>query len=906
MVDLRPNRSKPHFLFIATKWVNGNPELGMGSCPQILWGPLEASGFGTYDYFLVDEYYFTHRKPCDGALIKFCERIGPDIIILVWWPGAPNHLNPALETLYRMRKNLEIPIVAIWFDTWADWLVEVAEKILPLVDLAVVTDSIRHFAHTSRPDKYLNLLPATDTRIFYDPQRPRDINISFNGGVGSYPDRISGIQALRENGIEVVKTGGQLEDHLSIEEYARVFMRSKITLNFSRSGEKLTLKGRLLEATLCGAMLLESENPETTRWFEPMVEYVSFRDEKDLVDKARYYLEHDSERMEVAMKGKKKAQELCQGKNFWGKILSQVQSKRLFDDRESLRLLTCAFLDSGEPDKAHVHLKTLLDRYPDFANQEEGKKIIRRSRTPVSILTICRNSERTIRRCIESVLKQDYENFEYIIQDGKSTDRTLNIIKEFTDCRIKLVSEPDSGGSEAYFKGLCRCTGDIIGLCWSDEEYLPGAVSWGVENLSKNPDVAAIYGDVYATDIRGNILEGCQRAPEWDLAKYLCWEIMPNYCGSFMRASHLKSSGFFEYTASFFKGGNVQPDQTNCIMYDYFAKVGVKHRIQYIPQWVGKFSVRGGQLSSTPSVLFDMIPTLFRSIDHLCDQPDTPQSIRALRLRAYAGFHLAMINSLIVNAGAFNDAEEMLRKALTYEPNLERLTKVVEESIAYFIANDHVGRAFNFINIIRDANFRIPGLKYLEASIFFEMHRYEEAFAKLSSNHIEEEDDQKLRKLLEEYRFHENAKAQIEKEIRTIDMNEDSKQLKSELLSFTDLKNRKLQRRLGNIFTGEPISVAVLLDVANTLFKVITRPKTLTIWKERNPANYRLIERILLAYLFLAGEENAVELEKRLAQILFGGLKAGQSVDLPTDQGQEPIRFEALQGDPYGSFQGQT
>ena len=47
----------------------------------------------------------------------------------------------------------------------------------------------------------------------------------------------------------------------------------------------------------------------------------------------------------------------------------------------------------------------------------------------VSIITICRNSERTIRRCIESVLSQSYTNIEYIIQDGASTDRTLDIIK---------------------------------------------------------------------------------------------------------------------------------------------------------------------------------------------------------------------------------------------------------------------------------------------------------------------------------------------------------------------------------------------------------------------------------------------------------------------------------------------
>ena len=51
------------------------------------------------------------------------------------------------------------------------------------------------------------------------------------------------------------------------------------------------------------------------------------------------------------------------------------------------------------------------------------------SRQPlVSVITICKNSEKTIRRCIESVLTQEYSNFEFIIMDGVSTDRTLEII----------------------------------------------------------------------------------------------------------------------------------------------------------------------------------------------------------------------------------------------------------------------------------------------------------------------------------------------------------------------------------------------------------------------------------------------------------------------------------------------
>ena len=168
---------------------------------------------------------------------------------------------------------------------------------------------------------------------------------------------------------------------------------------------------------------------------------------------------------------------------------------------------------------------------------------------------------------------------------------------------------------------------------------------WGVINLEKHPEVAAIYGDVYATDIDGNIPEGTPNpAPQWDLTKFLCWEIMPNYCSSFFRTSKLKDAGFFDRVHSYY---NSKTEPNGCIMYDYYAMVGIKYPILYIPGFVAKFSFHKNQLSSTPSVLYSMIPELVRSFDHVSNAPETPDSIKALRYRAYAGFHL-MIDRLLI------------------------------------------------------------------------------------------------------------------------------------------------------------------------------------------------------------------------------------------------------------------
>ena len=95
----------------------------------------------------------------------------------------------------------------------------------------------------------------------------------------------------------------------------------------------------------------------------------------------------------------------------------------------------------------------------------------------VSIICVCKNRKEYIRQCVESVLSQNYENFEFLIQDGASTDGTVEIIQEYRDDRIKLVSEPDSGPGEALVRALHRIRGSIWGSCLSDEAMRPHAVT---------------------------------------------------------------------------------------------------------------------------------------------------------------------------------------------------------------------------------------------------------------------------------------------------------------------------------------------------------------------------------------------------------------------------------------------
>lgn len=99
----------------------------------------------------------------------------------------------------------------------------------------------------------------------------------------------------------------------------------------------------------------------------------------------------------------------------------------------------------------------------------------------ISIITITYNSGSTLEETIKSIVSQNYSNLEYLIIDGGSTDRTLDIIEKYRDKIDFIISEPDNGISDAFNKGIKYATGDIIGIINSDDLLLPKAL----DRLSK-------------------------------------------------------------------------------------------------------------------------------------------------------------------------------------------------------------------------------------------------------------------------------------------------------------------------------------------------------------------------------------------------------------------------------------
>jgi glycosyltransferase involved in cell wall biosynthesis len=165
--------------------------------------------------------------------------------------------------------------------------------------------------------------------------------------------------------------------------------------------------------------------------------------------------------------------------------------------------------------------------------------------TPLfSIITVSYNSEKTIRDTIKSVLNQTETNFEYILIDGKSTDKTIEIIKSYENkfkekgIVYKWISEKDTGIYNAFNKGINLSKGDWISFLGSDDIYLKNALKIYKENIfNLKKEVDFVYSNILKNH---KII--ASKLWEWNTFKR---KMTIAHVGSFHHKNYFKTHGLF-------------------------------------------------------------------------------------------------------------------------------------------------------------------------------------------------------------------------------------------------------------------------------------------------------------------------------------------------------------------------
>ena len=245
------------------------------------------------------------------------------------------------------------------------------------------------------------------------------------------------------------------------------------------------------------------------------------------------------------------------------------------------------------------------------------------------------------------MLAQTYADFEYVIQDGASTDGTTELLRQYGDPRIRLQSEADGGPADAFWRTLARCRGDYVCACLSDEELLPRAVEEAVAALDADPDAVALTRDAYLTDLDGCVLETA-RGRCFDLIEYLANRFAPNFAAAMFRRDALEAAGL-----------GTRSWDLDCGEFELWYRLARVGPIRYLPGVAAKYGIHDGQLSQMPENAVRLARGRLRTIDRIARQSalfhGRPELLTACRVATALSFarHLCGLGASVEAAGLY-------------------------------------------------------------------------------------------------------------------------------------------------------------------------------------------------------------------------------------------------------------
>ena len=263
-----------------------------------------------------------------------------------------------------------------------------------------------------------------------------------------------------------------------------------------------------------------------------------------------------------------------------------------------------------------------------------------------------------IESCIASVLAQDYPHMEHIIQDGASTDGTRELIAAYArkSDNIKWQSEPDRGQSDGLDRALKRSKGEILLVLNADDELLPGACAWAVEQMARHPHAAVIYGDYHSINAKGALIGKYFSPSPYHFEKVFCVEQVLPAQAAFIRRGHFEQVGFYADVTM-----RTAPD------YEMWIRIGLRFPMKHVRGFVCRYRRHPGSEGSENSMVIKMIESKRNVIERTLIDSRTPEAIKKLGRRAHSGaiFWGAIV---LLGNGAFGKSLSYVVQSVCLDP----------------------------------------------------------------------------------------------------------------------------------------------------------------------------------------------------------------------------------------------
>lgn len=208
----------------------------------------------------------------------------------------------------------------------------------------------------------------------------------------------------------------------------------------------------------------------------------------------------------------------------------------------------------------------------------------------ISVIIPSYNSAPFLRQTLTSALDQVPRPHEVLVQDGGSTDATLDILRAFGE-RVAWVSEPDNGQSDALSKALARATGEIVLWLNADDLILPGSLAAASNAFAADQSLQFAYGDFDMIDGVGTLMRRYQSSEySWD-------RVYARGCYIFSGSMFIRKQALLEiggYDASLFA----------CMDLDLLLRLDAAGRSRHLGTTIGQFRMHGASKSANIGLVF--------------------------------------------------------------------------------------------------------------------------------------------------------------------------------------------------------------------------------------------------------------------------------------------------------------
>jgi len=275
--------------------------------------------------------------------------------------------------------------------------------------------------------------------------------------------------------------------------------------------------------------------------------------------------------------------------------------------------------------------------------------------TSVSVIIPAYNQGHYLEGCVQSVLNQSYQDFEVIIVDDGSTDRTKEIGTSFSDSRVHYIYQSNKGLSGARNTGIKKARGKYITYLDSDDQFLPKKLEVLVDKLENEPDLGLVAGEAIIIDEQGKKLgEVFDAPPPEDPLQFIMGN--PLHVGSILiRAEWQSKVGYFDESLRSYEDWD---------MWLRLAKAGCQ--FGWVAQPVSLYRFHRDQMTRNGA---QMTTATFKVLEKTYSA-DLPDDWRKYKDIAYSNAYLRAAPQAYLSRD-FNKAKSYINKAIELNPKLQ-------------------------------------------------------------------------------------------------------------------------------------------------------------------------------------------------------------------------------------------